>query len=93
MASTILTAASYTVTILLSAVLFLLFARSILTILAPDSDHPVANVIFNTTDFLMSPARVLLDRTGWFSDSPLDMAHLITMVAVILIMLLFYSVQ
>ncbi len=80
---------SSSVITLLSAVFFLLIARSVLLMLAPDSDHPVANFIFNAADFFLSPARYILDKTGWFGDSPLDMANLFTSLALIFIMFLF----
>lgn len=80
---------SYTAILALSAVLVLLVLRAVFTLIAPDSDHPLINFVFNVTDFLMAPARFLLDKTGWFADFPLDMAHMITAVVTTLILYLF----
>ncbi len=80
---------STTIVTLLTMLLFILTARSLLMMLAPDSDHPIVNMIFNVSDYIMSPARYMIDKTGWFADSPIDMAHLITMLAILALNLLF----
>ena len=76
--STVLSVMSNIVTTLLSALLFLMFIRAILSLVAPDSDHPVVNMVFNVTDVVMAPARALLDKTGWFQNSMFDMSFFLT---------------
>ena len=68
------------VTLLLSATMFMMLLRAIFSLLAPDSDHPVVNVVFNVTDVVMAPARALLDKTGWFENSMFDMSYMFTVI-------------
>ncbi|MBQ8399850.1 MAG: YggT family protein [Clostridia bacterium] len=63
--------------------------RSLLSFINPDADGAFFNFIFNLSDFLTAPARVLLDKTGWFAGLPIDMAHLFTVVLLWLILTLF----
>lgn len=74
---------------LLSALLFLMIGRALLSLLAPDSDHPVVNVIFNVTDWIMAPAQALLDKTGWFKNSMIDMAFMLTVILLWILAILF----
>lgn len=74
---------------MLAALLFLMIIRALLSLLAPDSDHPVINVVFNVTDAIMAPAQTLLDKTGWFRNSVIDMAYLLTVAGLWVICLLF----
>ena len=83
---------SYTAILALSAVLVFLIMRAIFSLIAPDADHPLINFVFNVTDFLLAPARYLLDKTGWFADFPLDMAHMITAIVVTVILYLFLMI-
>ncbi|HCH68201.1 MAG TPA: hypothetical protein DEV98_06120 [Clostridiales bacterium] len=69
---------SNTVVTLLSAVEFLLLVRAVLSWVAPDSDHPVSNAVFTVTDWILAPMRALLDKTGWFQNSMIDMSYLLT---------------
>lgn len=69
---------SNTVVTLLSAVEFLLLVRAVLSWVAPDSDHPVSNAVFTVTDWILAPMRALLDKTGWFQKSMIDMSYLLT---------------
>ena len=55
-----------------------LLLRAVFSLVAPDSDHPFINIVFNVTDVIMAPARALLDKTGWFQNSPVDMAFIFT---------------
>ena len=91
--SIVLYICSYTAILALAAVLVLLVLRAVFTLIAPDADQPLINFVFNVTDFLMAPARYLLDKTGWFADFPLDMAHMITAVATTVILYLFLWVS
>ena len=87
--STFLYVASSSAILFLSVILTLLFVRAILSLVAPDSDHPFVNLVFNLSDIFLSPARYLFDKTGWFADLPIDMAHLVTSFSVLILMYLF----
>ena len=76
----VLSVMSNIMTTLLSALMFALLIRAILSLLAPDSDHPLVNVVFNVTDVVMAPARALLDKTGWFRNSMFDMSYFLTVI-------------
>ena len=78
--ATVLAVMSDIMVTLLSALMFLLLIRAVLSMLAPDSDHPLVNIVFNVTDVVMAPARVLLDKTGWFQNSMFDMSYFITVI-------------
>ena len=60
--------------------MFLMLIRAIMSLVAPDSDHPLVNIVFNVTDVVMAPARALLDKTGWFQNSMFDMSYLFTVI-------------
>ncbi|MBQ8911671.1 MAG: YggT family protein [Clostridia bacterium] len=55
----------------------------------PEAEGPFFNIIRNVSYFLVTPARVLLDRTGWFADLPIDMSYLLTMITLSLVSSLF----
>ena len=76
----VLSVLSGAVSLLLSATMFMMLLRAIFSLLAPDSDHPVVNVVFNVTDVVMAPARALLDKTGWFENSMFDMSYMFTVI-------------
>ena len=78
--SAVLSVFSNAVSLLLSAVMFLMLIRAIMSLVAPDSDHPLVNIVFNVTDVVMAPARALLDKTGWFQNSMFDMSYLFTVI-------------
>ena len=59
-------------------IMLLLFVRTILTFVAFDSDHPLVNLVFNITDAILTPARIVLDKTGWFEDTPFDFSQILT---------------
>lgn len=80
---------SETVLILLSAMMMLLFIRAVMSFVAPDSDHPLVNFVFNVTDIILAPARFFVDKTGFLADSMFDIAYFITVVALWLLEALF----
>lgn len=80
---------SEVITLLLGAAMLALFLRSLLTIISPDADGGIANTIFCVTDVLLAPARALLNKTGWFAGSPIDMSFLFTLVAIWILSILF----
>ncbi len=66
-----------------------LFVSALLSWISPDADGPLFNFIYNVSDFLTAPVKALLDKTGLFAGSPIDMSHLITMVLLSIIGMLF----
>ena len=34
--------------------------------------------MFTVTDWILAPMRALLDKTGWFQNSMIDMSYLLT---------------
>ncbi len=69
--------------------MLLLFIRTILTFVAFDSDHPLVNFVFNITDAILTPARIILEKTGWFEDTPFDFSQILTLGFILVVYLLF----
>ena len=80
---------SNSIILICSAMMGVLFINVLLSWFFPTAEGPFFNFIRNLNDFLVFPARVILDKTGLFADLPLDMAHMLTMVSLWLITMIF----
>ena len=69
---------SATVSYLISAVQFLMFARAILSWLPIDEDNPIVNFLYAVTEPVIMPVRAVTEKFGWFEGMPIDMSFFIT---------------
>lgn len=80
---------SNSIVLICYAMMAVLFVHALLSWFFPFGEGSFFNFIRNLSDLLVFPARVVLDKTGWFADLPIDMAHTLTMVVLWLITMLF----
>lgn len=66
------------VDIAISAVLFAMLARVILSFLMMGEDSKIAMFLYAITEPFIIPVRMLFDRFGWFEGTPLDMSFFFT---------------
>jgi len=71
---------STTLIFLLSVIQFLMLARAILSWFPIDEDSNIVRFLMATTEPVITPVRVLLDRFGLFEGMPIDMSFLITFI-------------
>ena len=69
---------SATVSYLITAVQFLMFARAILSWLPIDEDNPIVNFLYAVTEPVIMPVRAVIEKFGWFERMPIDMSFFIT---------------
>ena len=69
---------SATVSYLITAVQFLMFARAILSWLPIDEDNPIVNFLYAVTEPVIMPVRAVIEKFGWFEGMPIDMSFFIT---------------
>ena len=69
---------SATVSYLITAVQFLMFARAILSWLPIDEDNPIVNFLYTVTEPVIMPVRAVIEKFGWFEGMPIDMSFFIT---------------
>ena len=69
---------SATVSYLITAIQFLMFARAILSWLPVDEDSAVGNFLYAVTEPVIMPVRAVIERFGWFEGMPIDMSFFIT---------------
>jgi hypothetical protein len=69
--------------------LAVLFLDAIMSWFIPDAEGSLFNFIRNVADLLAAPARMLLNKTGWLSGLPFDLAPTITMMVLWFIVLIF----
>ena len=67
-----------TVSYLITAVQFLMFARAILSWLPIDEDNPIVNFLYAVTEPVIMPVRAVIEKFGWFEGMPIDMSFFIT---------------
>lgn len=63
----------------------ILFISALLSWVAPDAEGPLFNFIFNVSDFLTAPVRLVLNKTGLLAGSPIDFSLTITMILLALV--------
>ena len=80
---------STTISTLCSVGAGILFISALLSWVAPDAEGSLFNFIFNVSDFLTAPVKLLLDRTGLFAGSPVDFSPTITMILLAVIGMIF----
>ena len=71
---------SATVSYLITAIQFLMFARAILSWLPIDDDNPIVSFLYGVTEPVIMPVRAVLDRLGLFEGMPIDMSFFITFI-------------
>ena len=71
---------SATVSYLITAIQFLMFARAILSWLPIDEDNPIVSFLYGVTEPVIMPVRAVLDRLGLFEGMPIDMSFFITFI-------------
>lgn len=69
---------STTVSYLITAIQFLMFARAILSWLPMEDDNPIENFLYAVTEPVIMPVRAVIERFGWFEGMPIDMSFFIT---------------
>ena len=69
---------SATVSYLMTAVQFLMFARAILSWLPIDEDNPIVYFLYAVTEPVIMPVRAVIEKFGWFEGMPIDMSFFIT---------------
>ena len=69
---------SATVSYLITAAQFLMFARAILSWLPIDEDNPIVNFLYAVTEPVIMPVRAVIEKFGWFEGMPIDMSFFIT---------------
>lgn len=70
----------------ISVLVFLMFARSILSFIMFDiEENRLLGILYGITDAVCAPVRFICDRMGWFQDSPIDFPHMITFILLIII--------
>ncbi len=67
-----------TVSYLITAIQFLMFARAILSWLPIDEDNSIVNFLYAVTEPVIMPVRSVIERFGWFEGMPIDMSFFIT---------------
>ena len=83
-----------TLDILISAILFIMFIRAILSFIMFDVEgNPLMNILYAVTDAVTAPVRLVCDRMGWFQGVPIDVPHMITLVLLLVLQLLIPEVR
>lgn len=65
---------------LLSVVLFLMFARAILSWFPLPPDNQIENFLYKVTEPFILPARVLIDKIDALRNLPIDISFLISFI-------------
>ena len=75
----------YVVYLIVSLVRLLLFVlelamllRAVLSWFPIDEDNAIVNFLYTITEPLIAPVRLLLDKLGWFRNTPIDISFFIT---------------
>lgn len=77
------------VQILISALEIAMLLRAVLSWFIMDDNHPLMNFLRMVTEPVILPIRLLFDKMGWFTDSPLDIPFMVTyLILMILSMIL-----
>lgn len=83
-----------TLDLLISAMIFALFIRSILSLIMFDiEENRFMNFIYTVTDIITAPVRMVCDRMGWFQETPIDVPHLITLLLLFIMQFLIPQVS
>ena len=70
----------------ISAIILLMFARSILSFIMFDiEENRLLGILYAITDAVCAPMRFICDRMGWFQGSPIDFPHMITFILLIVL--------
>ena len=70
---------------LLSVLDIAMFARAILSWIDPMGDGPLSSFLYVITEPIILPFRKLFEKMNWFAGSPIDMAFLFAMFAIVLL--------
>ena len=70
---------------LLSVLGIAMFARAILSWIDPMGDGPLSSFLYAITEPIILPFRKLFEKMNWFAGSPIDMAFLFAMFAIVLL--------
>lgn len=70
---------------LLSVLDIAMFARAILSWIDPMGDGPLSSFLYAITEPIILPFRKLFEKMNWFAGSPIDMAFLFAMFAIVLL--------
>ena len=62
----------------ISAVLFAMMGRVIMSVLMIGEDSKIAAFLYAITEPFIIPVRVLFEKFGWFQGTPLDMSFFFT---------------
>lgn len=68
------------VDLILSAVLFAMLIRAVLSLLMMGEESKFAMLLYMFTEPFILPVRRILERFGWFQGSPLDVSFFLTTV-------------
>lgn len=74
-----------TAKLLLNALSFAMFARAILSWLPLDDDNKIESFLYAVTEPVITPVRMLVERSETLSSFPIDISFFITMVLLSLI--------
>ena len=64
--------------IFLGALYFAMFARAVISWLPLDDDNPIETFLYAITEPLITPVRMLVERSETLSSSPVDISFFIT---------------
>lgn len=74
-----------TISTLLSAVLFLMLVRLILSLLPLADDNPLEEFVYNITEPFVLPVRAVIDKFDSLASLPIDIAFFIAFILLSLI--------
>ena len=73
------------VVVILYALQFLMFGRAIMSWFSPDEDNKLAQFLFMLTEPFVYPVRQLLNRFDFFSNMPIDMSFMFSMIILVVL--------
>ncbi len=80
------------VDLVLSAVLFAMLIRAVLSFLMMGEESKLAMLVYVFTEPFVMPVRGILERFGWFQGSPLDVSFFLTTVLLAMLQTLLGSI-
>ena len=69
-----------TVRVLLVVLEILMLGRAVISWLPIPEDSPLENFLYAVTEPVITPARALCERFGWFEEVPIDMPFFLTFI-------------
>lgn len=74
-----------TVRLAVDVLLFLMFARAILSWLPDLADSKLGDFLFTVTEWVIMPVRALFEKMGWDSPIPIDIPFFVTFIILTLV--------